>query len=74
VRKQGGTGSVAVNASAASCAWTAASNVPWVTVTAGASGSGNGTVNFTVADNPGGDRTGTLTIAGQTFTVTQHSD
>jgi hypothetical protein len=35
-------------------------------------GSGNGSILFTVAANPGStQRTGTLTIAGQTFTVTQ---
>jgi len=40
-------------------------------VSAGSSGSGNGTVSFTVAANSGAPRTGTLTIAGQTYTVTQ---
>ena len=43
----------------------------WLTVTSGASGSGPGTVAFSVAANTGAARTGTLTIAGQTFTVTQ---
>ena len=33
--------------------------------------SGNGTVDYTVAANTGAQRTGTITIAGQTFTVTQ---
>jgi hypothetical protein len=32
---------------------------------------GSGTVNYTVAANQGSDRTGTMTIAGQTFTVNQ---
>ena len=32
---------------------------------------GNGTVVYSVAANPGAQRTGTITIAGQTFTVTQ---
>ena len=54
------------------CAWTATSNAPWITVTTGASGSGNGTVTYSVAANTGTtSRTGTLTVAGQTFTVTQ---
>jgi len=66
------TGSVNVTANTG-CAWTAASNASWITVTAGASGSGNGTVQFTVAANTGPARTGTITIAGQTFTVTQDS-
>ncbi|MET0625434.1 MAG: Calx-beta domain-containing protein [Pyrinomonadaceae bacterium] len=55
-----------------SCPWTAASNASWITVTSGASGSGSGTVGFNVAANTGsGQRTGSITIAGQTFTVTQ---
>ena len=55
-----------------SCMWTAVSNASWVTVTSGSSGTGNGTVAYTVAANTtGADRTGTLTIAGLTFTVTQ---
>jgi Zn-dependent metalloprotease len=67
----GGTGSVTVTAGAG-CAWTAVSNAAFITVTSGASGSGNGTVNYSVASNTGASsRTGTLTIAGQTFTVTQ---
>ncbi len=33
--------------------------------------SGNGTVVYSVAANTGAQRTGTITIAGQTFTVTQ---
>lgn len=66
----GGTGSVAVSTTAG-CAWTATSNVVWITVTSGAIGTGNGPVGFSVAANTGGARTGTLTVAGQTFTVTQ---
>ena len=57
----------------AGCAWTGVSNnTSWLTVTSGASGSGNGTVAFSAAANPNTSaRTGTLTIAGQTFSVTQ---
>jgi len=53
------------------CAWTAVSNAPWITVTSGASGLGNGSVGITFAANTGAARSGTLTIAGQTFTATQ---
>ncbi len=66
----GGAGTVNVTASAG-CAWTAASNVSWLTITSGASGSGAGTVGFTAAANTGLDRAGTLFIAGLTFVVTQ---
>ena len=64
---------VSVTTSDAGCAWTATSNTPWITITGAASGAGNGAVAYTVAANPGSPRTGTLTIAGQTFTVTQAS-
>jgi Putative binding domain, N-terminal/Viral BACON domain len=68
----GGTGTVAVTASSATCAWTAASNNPdWLTVTSGASGTGNGSVAFNAAANSGAARSGTITIASQTFTVSQ---
>ncbi|MGB7926139.1 MAG: M36 family metallopeptidase, partial [Pyrinomonadaceae bacterium] len=67
----GGTGSVTVTAGAG-CAWTAVSNSTFITITSGSSGSGNGTVSYSVASNGStSSRTGTLTIAGQTFTVTQ---
>lgn len=69
----GGAGQVSVTAAGA-CNWTAVSNDYWITVTGGASGSGNGTVNFSVEDNSSFPaRTGTILIAEQTFTVTQDS-
>jgi hypothetical protein len=71
IKKQGGSGSITVTASAASCTWTTIAHAAWLTVTHGTSGTGNGTVTFEVAENSGGDRTGTLTVGGQTFTVTQ---
>ena len=64
------TGTVAVTAGTG-CAWTATSNAAWLTITSGASGSGNGSVGYSVAANTGAARSGTLTIAGQTFTVNQ---
>ena len=53
------------------CAWTAVSNVPWINITSGSSGTGNVAVQYSVASNTGGVRTGTITIAGQTLTVMQ---
>ncbi|MFN0087303.1 MAG: PQQ-dependent sugar dehydrogenase, partial [Blastocatellia bacterium] len=70
VSSAGGTGTVGVTAPAG-CAWTATSNAPWITVIAGGSGSGNGTVNYTVSEDASPLRTGTITIAGHTFTITQ---
>lgn len=67
----GGAGAVNVTAGAG-CNWTAISNDAWITVTGGASGNGNGPVNFSAAANPTANpRAGTIAIAGQTFTVNQ---
>jgi hypothetical protein len=54
------------------CSWQARSNATWITVTAGATGSGNGTFTYTVAANDGTvSRTGTVTAGGPTFSVNQ---
>ncbi len=67
----GGTGSVAVTTTPG-CNWTAASNNSFITITSGASGSGSGTVNYSVAANTvSTSRNGSMTIAGLTFSVTQ---
>ena len=57
---------------ATGCLWTAASPTSWITVSAGASGNGNGTVTTAVAANSGAPRTGTLTIAGNTVSIAQN--
>jgi hypothetical protein len=66
----GGTTTVGVTTTAG-CAWTAASDDPWITVTSGATGTGSGSVGLTIAENEGDARVGTVEIAGETFTVTQ---
>jgi hypothetical protein len=67
----GGPGSVSVTAGA-SCAWTAVSGATWISVTGGGSGTGPGTVMFSVDANATGTaRSGSITIGGQTFTVNQ---
>ncbi len=54
------------------CGWAGVSNVPWLTVTSGATGSGNGSVGYSVAANVASSvRVGTLTVGGQTVSVTQ---
>jgi hypothetical protein len=72
VNPAGGTGSVGVS-STSGCAWTAVSNATsWLTVTSGSNGSGSGTVGYSAAANTTtSSRSGTLTVAGQTFTVNQ---
>jgi hypothetical protein len=53
------------------CTWTTANEPNWVTVSAGRSGSGNGTVRLLIPANSGSPRTAVLAIAGHTFTLHQ---
>jgi uncharacterized protein (TIGR03437 family) len=66
----GASGSVTV-AAGPPCTWTAQSNTAWITISDGATGTGDGTVSFAAAANAGAARSGTLTIAGQTVTISQ---
>ena len=67
-----GSDSSSVNVTAtAGCAWTAVSNDSWLTITSGAAAPAMAPTNYSVAANTGPARTGTLTVAGQTVTVTQ---
>lgn len=66
----GGSGTVGVIAPAA-CGWSATSNAPWLMVNS-FGGQGSSDVSFTAQANPDpSPRTGTLTVAGQVFTVSQ---
>ena len=67
-----GAGQVAVT-TGPGCAWTAASESAFLAVAGGATGTGPGTVRYTVAANAGGPRTGALTVAGRRVTVYQAS-
>ena len=71
VKPAGEIKSVNITANNDACAWTSVSNVPWITIDEGVSGAGSKTIWYVVASNPGAVRTGTMTLAGQTFTVTQ---
>jgi hypothetical protein len=64
------TGLISVTGSS-DCTWTATSNASWISILSGASGSGNGTVTYSIGENTGSSRSGSITVAGQTFTVTQ---
>jgi hypothetical protein len=69
----GGSGSFNLTTTSA-CDWQAARSDNWITITGGASGTGNGTVSFSVAANSGPARTGTITVGGRLFTITQASN
>jgi hypothetical protein len=54
------------------CSWVASANAAFIGITSGASGSGNGTVVFSVpANTTGADRTGTLSVNSQPVSITQ---
>jgi hypothetical protein len=55
----------------AGCAWTAASQAPWIIVASETSGTGNGDVRLVVAPNIGESRTGTATVAGTSINIQQ---
>jgi len=72
VPAKGGAKNVKVKVKGTGCNWTAVSNDPFITITSGSSGTGNGTVDYSVSGNTNTmPITGTMTIAGQTFTVNQ---
>ncbi len=67
----GGTGSVNVTVQSG-CSWTATNSAGWITIISGSSGSGNGSVSYSLTTNSSAcARTATLTVAGQTVTVSQ---
>jgi hypothetical protein len=59
----------------AGCTWRATESSSWVSITGGASGSGNGTVRYSVSAYSGSSaRSATLTVAGQPVRVTQSAN
>lgn len=67
----GGSATVTVTAPAG-CPWLASSSDRWVTITSGRSGTGSGSVTYSVAANNNTlARSARLTIAGTTYTVSQ---
>ena len=67
----GGTGSVTVSAGQ-TCAWTATTDAPWIAITSSSSGTGAGSVAFSVAAHTGSSsRSAALSIAGQLVAISQ---
>lgn len=66
---KGGGGAIDLHTTG-SCAWTATSNDEWITLTK-TTGSGSQKIGYKVSKNEGASRTGTITVADQTFTVSQ---
>ena len=70
----GGDGSINVTTSADDCNWTATvkEDVNWITITPdSSSGSGEGTVYYSVKNNPHSYRSATIMVAGESHEVTQ---
>jgi Viral BACON domain/Putative binding domain, N-terminal len=68
-----GPDGVTVNVTAAGgCTWTTSASASWVTIASGRGGTGNGSVLLTIPANNGPARTALVTIAGNTFTLTQN--
>ena len=70
IATSGGESSVTITTSS-ECAWTATTDVNWISLTQPLSGSGDGVVSFSVVPNPGAARSGSISVAGQRATVTQ---
>lgn len=66
------SGTLSVAPSSNSCGWTASSQDNWITVNTKSSAGGSNSVSYTVAENTGSSsRTGTISIGGKAFTITQ---
>ena len=67
-----GSNSVVLAVNPATAAWTASTNATWLHLRAGnQNGTGSTNVVFSYDANTNTTRTGTLTIGGQTLTITQ---
>ena len=63
---------IKVNPNLGDCGWTTVSNDEFITITDGASGTGKGSVAFSVPANTNTTAlTGSISIGDETFTVTQ---
>jgi sugar lactone lactonase YvrE len=67
----GESGSFSV-VTAAGCSWQVAGAPSWLSLSGATSGSGPGTVPFTIAANTGSRRSASFTVAGQTVIVSQN--
>ena len=70
---RGGTQTVIVDALRSDCSWTTSENLSWISISP-TNGTGDGSVTVTVSANSGAERSGTVTIAGETFSVSQKDD
>ena len=70
----GGSGVVGVQTQSP-CAWSAETAFPWIVLTSGSQGTGDGRVTFQVQANTNtAQRAGTAIVAGRAFTVSQQGE
>ena len=62
---------ITVGFNAPDCRWSATGNVPWILLGSASTGTGNGTIAYTVGVNTGGLRTGAIAVAGRTVYINQ---
>lgn len=56
------------------CKWKVTNASNWISISSGSNGDGNGTVTYLISDYNGTNpQTGTITIAGQTITLSSNS-
>lgn len=69
--EKGGGGSFDVRTTP-HCSWSAASSADWISIESGTAAAGGGKVKYHVDRNPSkDDRTGTIAVADQVYTITQ---
>jgi len=66
----GGTSLISVTAPTSSCTWTASETLSWVSLSS-TTGTGTGAISVTVDANTGAERSGSIIIAGKTYTISQ---
>ncbi|MFZ9691305.1 MAG: BACON domain-containing protein, partial [Phycisphaerales bacterium] len=73
IEADGGVGFIELATNGESCGWSATSDVPWIVITSGSSGSGfSGEVAYSVAANPDSvSRVGIVTVSGFSHVVSQ---
>jgi hypothetical protein len=70
----GGDGAIDI-ATNSTCFWKSSTSTPWITLTGGLEGQGNGTTTYQLQPNTtGASRTGTIIAAGVSVTVFQSAD
>ena len=66
-----GSGIISITATIPTCTYSLSSDSPFFTITGPTSGTGSGTIAYTIAANSGAARTATLNVGGAAFNISQ---